>query len=94
MDPNYQNHTGLRLLSVNDARRILGVRHKTVTRLIQENKIAATKINNRYKITLKSLKDYEQNISSRENTETRKSTTRTSEQILEELIIKNSQIIK
>jgi len=41
----------LRLLSVNEARKILGISHITLKRLIEDGAIKAVKINTRYKIS-------------------------------------------
>lgn len=48
----------LRLLSVNEAREILKIRHETVKKLIEEGKIEVMIIGKRYKIPMSSLKKF------------------------------------
>jgi len=86
MEAHLQSNDELRLLSVNDARKILGVRHKTVTDLINENKISATKIGKRYKTTLQSLRDYEKNISALDSNRVSESSYGSPEEIINDLI--------
>ena len=48
----------LKLLSVNEAREILKIRHETVKKLIEEGKIEVIIIGKRYKIPMNSLKKF------------------------------------
>jgi excisionase family DNA binding protein len=48
----------LKLLSVNEAREILKIRHETVKKLIEEGKIEVIIIGSRYKIPMSSLKKF------------------------------------
>lgn len=48
----------LKLLSVNEAREILKIRHETVRKLIEEGKIEVVIIGKRYKIPMSSLKKF------------------------------------
>lgn len=48
----------LKLLSVNEAREILKIRHETVKKLIEEGKIEVMIIGKRYKIPMNSLKKF------------------------------------
>jgi hypothetical protein len=50
----------LKLLSINEVRRILGIRHTTVKKLIAENKLKTLTIKNRIKIPIWSLKEFEE----------------------------------
>lgn len=51
--------TNLKLLSINAARKILGVRHETVKKLIHQNKLKSLIINNRVKIPFWSLHEFQ-----------------------------------
>lgn len=53
----------LRLLSVNQTRKILGVSHITLKRLIEEGTIKAVRINTRYKISLSAIQEFADGIS-------------------------------
>jgi excisionase family DNA binding protein len=48
----------LRLLSVNEARKILGIRPTTLKRLIEQGRINAVEINGKYKLSLQSIKSF------------------------------------
>ena len=45
----------LRLLSVNEARKIIGIRPATLKRLIEQGRINAVEINGKYKLSLQSI---------------------------------------
>ena len=45
-----ENLNDLRLLSINEARKILGIRHETLTKLIDEKKIGHIVIEDKVKI--------------------------------------------
>lgn len=48
----------LRLLSVNEARKIIGIRPATLKRLIEQGRINAVEINGKYKLSLQSIKSF------------------------------------
>jgi excisionase family DNA binding protein len=48
----------LRLLSLNTARKMLGVGHLTLKRLIETGAIKSVRINSRYKISLSAIKEF------------------------------------
>ena len=56
-EENIQN-IDIRLLSINAASKILGIRHKTVTDLIKDGKIKIIDLNGRIKIPRKNLELY------------------------------------
>jgi len=49
----------LKLLSINEARKVLGLRHETVKGLIEQGKLQALIIHNRIKIPIWSLLEYQ-----------------------------------
>ncbi len=49
----------LRLLSINEARKVLGLRHETVKGLIEQGKLQALIIHNRIKIPIWSILEYQ-----------------------------------
>lgn len=53
----------LRLLSINEARKILGISHITLKRLIQEGAIKAVRINTRFKISLSAIREFTDGVS-------------------------------
>lgn len=64
-DPNTQPHAestssreDLKLLSVNEARKILGIRPTALKRLIEQGRINAVEINGKYKLSLQSIKSF------------------------------------
>ena len=48
----------LRLLSVDQARKMLGISHITLKGLIEQGAIKAVRINTRYKISLSAIKEF------------------------------------
>jgi hypothetical protein len=80
----------LRLLSVNEVRKILGIRHETVKRLISESKIQAIKIHNRIKIPMSSLIKYEESaIKEFKTNNTYHNTKSNEEEIIQAIIQRN-----
>lgn len=49
----------LKLLSINEARKVLGLRHETVKGLIEQGKLQALIIHNRIKIPIWSILEYQ-----------------------------------
>ena len=54
----------LRLLSVNEARKILGIRANALKNLIVQGRIKAIEINGKYKLTIMSIRDFVTNVNS------------------------------
>ena len=52
----------LRLLSVNEARKILGISHITLKQLIEDGAIKSVRINTRYKISLSAIREFTDGI--------------------------------
>ena len=81
----------LRLLSVDQARKILGVSHITLKRLIQEGVIKAVKINTRYKISISALQEFTRGTESVPEGSNGPSSIQTPDSILDDLIHKFSK---
>lgn len=81
----------LRLLSVDQARKILGVSHITLKRLIEEGAIKAVRINTRYKISLSAIKEFTRGVMSAPEDSDGSSSTQTPDSILDDLINKFSK---
>lgn len=60
---NNFNESNLKLLSVNEVRKILKIGYKAATKLITDGELHAIRINSRYKIPQLSLDNYIKNIS-------------------------------
>lgn len=58
IDNKYKNDDKYRLISINQARKILQIRHKTLTEIIKEGKIKIININGKIKIPRKNLDQY------------------------------------
>lgn len=78
----------LRLLSVDQARKILGISHITLKRLIEEGAIKAVKINTRYKLSLSAIKEFTRGVMSAPESST---PNQTPDSILDDLIHKFSK---
>jgi len=57
-ETDYDNQSQLRLLSINKASKMLGIRYETVKHLVQIGKISSILINRKYKIPYLSLVDF------------------------------------
>ena len=55
-----ENLNELRLLSINETRKILGIRHETLTKLIDEKKIGHIVIEDKVKIPYWCLKEFQE----------------------------------
>jgi len=76
----------LRLLSVDQARKILGISHITLKRLIQEGAIKAVRINTRYKISLSALQEFTRGTIIAPEGSDKPSSNQTPDSILDDLI--------
>ena len=55
-----ESYNDLRLLSINEARKILGIRHETLTKIINEKKIGHLVIEDKIKIPFWCLKEFQE----------------------------------
>jgi len=55
-----ESYNDLRLLSIDEARKILGIRHETLTKLIDEKKIGHIVIEDKVKIPYWCLKEFQE----------------------------------
>lgn len=78
----------LRLLSVNEARKILGISHSSLKRLIEEGTIKAVNVNTRYKISISALQEFTRGVI---NVPEDSSSDQTPDSILDDLIHKFSK---
>jgi excisionase family DNA binding protein len=78
----------LRLLSVNEARKVLGISHVSLKRLIEEGAIKAVRINTRYKISLSAIQEFTRGVI---NVPEDSSSDQTPDSILDDLIHKFSK---
>lgn len=82
----YSNESNLKLLSLNEVRKILGIGYKSVTKLIIEGELHAIKINARYKIPKLSLDNYINFISSYKLNEHKKGDDNFNEDSIEDIL--------
>lgn len=78
----------LRLLSVDHARKVLGISHVSLKRLIEEGTIKAVRINTRYKISLSAIKEFTRGVI---NVPKDSTSDQTPDSILDDLINKFSK---
>lgn len=76
----------LRLLSVDQARKMLGISHITLKRLIEQGAIRAVRINSRYKISLSAIKEFTRGVMSAPEGSDKPSPNQTPDSILDDLI--------
>lgn len=81
----------LRLHSLNSVRKILGISHITLKRLIQEGEIKAVRINTRYKISLSALQEFTRGTIIAPEGSDKASSNQTPDSILDDLIHKFSK---
>jgi len=81
----------LRLLSVDEARKILGVSHSTLKRLIEAGAVKAIRINTRYKISLSALQEFTRGAIIAPEGSDKPSSNQTPDSILDDLIHKFSK---
>lgn len=80
----------LKLLSVNEARKMLGVRYETVKGLIEQGKLQALIIHNRIKIPTWSLLQYQKNaVQDFSNTISNKFESESEVQVVQRILNKN-----
>jgi len=89
--PEANRDESLRLLSVDQARKMLGISHITLKRLIQERAIKAVKINTRYKISLSTLQEFTRGAIIAPEGSDKPSSNQTPDSILDDLIHKFSK---
>lgn len=76
----------LKLLSVNETRKLLGVSHITLKRLIEEGAIKAVRVNTRYKISLSAIREFTEGKINNEGNTSVPSSNQTPDSILDDLI--------
>ena len=81
----------LRLLSVDQARKILGISHITLKKLIEQGAIKAVRINTRYKISLSALQEFTRGAIIAPEGSDKPSSYQTPDSILDDLIHKFSK---
>lgn len=57
-------HSHLRLISINKASQIMGIRHESVRRLIDEGRLNAIEIDGKFKVPMGSIEDFVMNLHS------------------------------
>ena len=70
MQPNINTagiYDGFRLLSINETRKILGIRTTSLKKLIENGNIDAVEINGKYKISVLSIENFVNNNCNKKN---------------------------